>query len=181
MRTQNGRSQVAVDLNSTKSYKATKSGDVLPRVCIGDGCLAEPAPGNDFCFRCIRSKNRPVRDYHAKIENNAERLARRLAARLRPRLYAVAFDQNVKFGITTDVRSRLSQLQTSTPIELKLLGHVGCDRQLERDVHVLCAAQAVRGEWFRREGTALEVERLIVADNVLAIYRMVGREPDWMR
>ena len=151
-----------------------------PPICAGDGCLESAAPGNTLCWRCIRSKSRSVRDYHAKAAKYAEKRAERLHAQMRPRLYAVALGSAVKFGITVNPKYRLSGLQVGVPDELILIGHIGCDRQLERDVHDLCVPWHLRGEWFRREGTALTIETLIADNKALEVYRLVGRRPGWL-
>lgn len=152
-----------------------------PAICAGEGCLADAAPGNVFCWRCIRKRSRPVKDYQAKVERYAESRASKMQARMRPRLYAVAVGSAVKFGITVNVQDRMSGLQTALPQQLVLIGHVGCDRQLERDVHQVCAEQSIRGEWFRREGVVLFVEQCIAENNVIELYRKVGRMPDWLK
>ena len=151
-----------------------------PPICAGDGCLGDAAPGNIFCWSCIRSKSRSVRDYQKKAEKHAEARAARLHAQMRPRLYAAALGGSVKFGISVSPKSRMSSLQTGVPNQLVLIGHIGCDRQLERDVHLLCAPCHIRGEWFRRDGIALAVETLIADNNALEIYRLVGRMPGWL-
>jgi len=168
------RSEVELTSNQAADYLALA-------ICAGDGCLGEAAPGGMFCYRCIRSKAKPVRDYKAKVEENTEAMLLLRQARLRPRLYAVASGQAVKFGITTNIKSRASDLQVAHPEPLVWIGHIGCDRQLERDVHALCSAERMRGEWFRREGTALVVEHYIAKKDSLAVYRLVGRLPEWMR
>lgn len=164
-------------------YKADKFEEVrldyVPPICAGENCTADAAPGNVFCWRCIRRRSRPVKDYQEKIRKSADAQAARFQARMRPRLYAVALGAAVKFGISVDARRRLHGLQTGLPDELTLIGHVGCDRRLEKDVHKLCEAHHIRGEWFRREGMALTVEHCIAENNVLEIYRLVGRMPNW--
>lgn len=153
----------------------------LPPICAGDGCLRDAAPGNTFCWQCIRSKTRAVRDYQAKVQKHAAARIARAQAKIRPRLYALTLGPTVKFGISVDVRSRVGGLQTSLPYKLTLVGHVGCDRQLEKDVHALCSGCHIRGEWFHRIGVALQIERHIEAGDVAAIYKMIGRFPDWLK
>lgn len=59
----------------------------------------------------------------------------------------------VKIGFTTDrtVESRLAQLQTRSHEKLFVLGVVEAGPAVERAIHNVLSAHAVRGEWFERE------------------------------
>lgn len=54
----------------------------------------------------------------------------------------------IKIGVTTDIKNRLSQLQTGNPENLRLLAlHLG-DRHLEKALHRYFAPHQVKSEWF---------------------------------
>lgn len=55
-----------------------------------------------------------------------------------------------KVGVANDVESRLAQLQTGNPLEMKILGAYGFDNAEipERAIHQAWKKQHVRGEWF---------------------------------
>lgn len=55
----------------------------------------------------------------------------------------------IKIGCARDVRARLSQLQTSSPYDLWLIGYVPGGEKLERELHKKYAHLHLRGEWFR--------------------------------
>ena len=54
----------------------------------------------------------------------------------------------VKIGLATNVRERLSQLQTGSPCELELLAAIPGGEAEERALHWLFGHLHVRGEWF---------------------------------
>ena len=54
----------------------------------------------------------------------------------------------VKIGLATNVRERLSQLQTGSPCELELLATIPGGENEERALHWLFGHLHVRGEWF---------------------------------
>jgi len=56
----------------------------------------------------------------------------------------------VKIGKSRDPVSRINNLQTSSPTELRTLFILEGDR--EREMHTLFAEYRIRGEWFRVEG-----------------------------
>jgi hypothetical protein len=62
---------------------------------------------------------------------------------------AIGLDM-IKIGIAADVGLRLSNLQTSSPVPLKLLGTMPGGKEMEGILHGMLAGQRVRGEWFRR-------------------------------
>lgn len=55
----------------------------------------------------------------------------------------------VKIGFSTDPKSRMASLQTSTPSKLELLATIEGDMQTERQLHQRFAEYRVSGEWFR--------------------------------
>lgn len=55
----------------------------------------------------------------------------------------------VKVGIATDLRSRLSAIQTGSPLRLRLrAAWAGCTSDMEGEVHRLVEDHWVHGEWF---------------------------------
>lgn len=65
-------------------------------------------------------------------------------------IYAIRCEDYVKFGITTsDINSRLSSLQVSSPYPLHLVCLVSGDRFLEKRIHEYLAPENQSGEWFR--------------------------------
>ena len=63
----------------------------------------------------------------------------------------------VKFGVARDPRSRLSTLQTGSPVELKLLASAPVHESNEKLIHRYLRGQRERGEWFRPDEKTLEV------------------------
>lgn len=96
---------------------------------------------------------------------------------IRQKIYAICDESFVKFGVSKTPKGRMRDLQVSTPHALTLLGYVPGDEQLENFIHVYCSDEHVRGEWFRREGKASEIEAIIVARQPLELYRLVGYTP----
>ena len=64
----------------------------------------------------------------------------------------------VKIGITADLPTRLSQLQTSCPFDLEILSfeNVFNPRKEEKRLHRLYKKYKVRGEWFKLPEWALK-------------------------
>lgn len=65
-------------------------------------------------------------------------------------LYLIKCQQFYKIGIANDVQSRLAQLSTGNPHELKVLAFYGYENAelVERVIHQKFANKRVRGEWF---------------------------------
>jgi hypothetical protein len=62
-----------------------------------------------------------------------------------------ASDGPIKIGRASQVRRRVSQLQTGNSTSLQLLGWVNgeSDPKLERELHLIYAESRFRGEWFQ--------------------------------
>jgi Meiotically Up-regulated Gene 113 (MUG113) protein len=74
-------------------------------------------------------------------------------------LYVIGFGQYVKIGITTNLDSRLAQLQIPEELSEYALFVNGWRRE-ELELHRRFAAYRVRGEWFKKEGELAEwIER----------------------
>lgn len=67
------------------------------------------------------------------------------------RVYCILnFDRGaVKIGVTRNVRRRFQQLQTASPDQLYLHGHIRGGREKEREIHQRYARARTAGEWFR--------------------------------
>jgi DNA-binding XRE family transcriptional regulator len=57
-------------------------------------------------------------------------------------------DKYLKIGHTNDINNRLSQLQVSTPIKLKLIHLIKGGVNLEKELHQKFQDLRVNGEWF---------------------------------
>lgn len=71
-------------------------------------------------------------------------------------IYAIeAYSGQVKIGIASDPRQRLSGLQTGSPVELTLLaaGAAAEPKETEKELHQRYADNRIRGEWFRLKNT----------------------------
>jgi hypothetical protein len=75
-----------------------------------------------------------------------------------PEVYFIQSDAGpIKIGHSdVGARSRLSQLQTSSPIGLKLLKVLPGTIKLERELHRKFAQYRLRGEWFQPSPELLE-------------------------
>jgi hypothetical protein len=65
-------------------------------------------------------------------------------------LYLIKCQQFYKIGVANDVESRLAQLSTGNPFELKVLAVYGFDNAepIERALHQKFSSKRERGEWF---------------------------------
>lgn len=65
-------------------------------------------------------------------------------------VYFIRFgsDGPIKIGYATDTVSRLHSLQTGSPVQLHLIGHVVGTIKDERKLHARFAHLRIRGEWF---------------------------------
>jgi Meiotically up-regulated gene 113 len=62
----------------------------------------------------------------------------------------------IKIGFSTDPNSRRSQLQTSTPYELRVVLAIPGTMETEKKLHKRFQHLRVRGEWFRKDPELLE-------------------------
>ena len=65
-------------------------------------------------------------------------------------------DQFLKVGYTNNIKNRLSQLQCSSPIKLKLLHLIDGDTSLESDIHNMFKHIGTSGEWFKYDESILD-------------------------
>jgi DNA-binding XRE family transcriptional regulator len=64
-------------------------------------------------------------------------------------LYFIQQDQFIKIGYTRDIKSRLSSLQVSSPIKLKVLALMDGTISDEEKMHKMFKHLSVNGEWFQ--------------------------------
>jgi hypothetical protein len=118
-------------------------------ICGAPTCTNPPAPGQQFCFSCIRQWSRKA--LRKPNETGAK-------------LYAISGAELVKFGITErSVRERLVVLQSGSPVKLILLGFIECAAHWERSVHQCLREAHSHGEWFRRTEQVAQVVKWIEA------------------
>jgi hypothetical protein len=152
----------------------------LPSICEAAGCLQDAAPGNRFCWKHIRSRVIAIKTQAERQKHSVVDMVARKQRMMRSKVYAVACGDAVKFGVAVDPKSRFSGLQTGSPFRLELLGAIGCERRIEKDIHAYCADHHLRGEWYRREGRASDIVRLIVSEDVVRLYELVATRPSWI-
>lgn len=71
----------------------------------------------------------------------------------------------VKIGRARNIKQRISQLQTSLPYDLKLIGYIGTSNyiKLEKEIHKIHKNKKIKREWFDLK--LIEVENIIKAYN----------------
>ena len=67
-------------------------------------------------------------------------------------VYAIAAGDAIKLGWSSNPIRRREQLSTGSFIGHRLIGFVKATREQEQELHSLCSAHRIRGEWFRNEG-----------------------------
>lgn len=92
-------------------------------------------------------------------------------------LYAVEANQRVKLGISTNLEKRMSDMQTSSPIKLKILRILkGATRAKESYIHFLLLELRSHGEWFHAEQWLINLLECVsdVDDLTAGIEKEVG-------
>jgi len=93
-------------------------------------------------------------------------------------VYAVLANDQVpviKFGRTKRLARRLTELSREYPNELKLLGSVSGGNALEQMIHGSLDKHRLFGEWYRYEGWAKTVARLICMDRLDLLYKYLDK------
>lgn len=65
-------------------------------------------------------------------------------------IYIVGYSEFLKIGFTTNVRKRLSAIQSSLPIVLTTYCIFAGSLEQEQNLHIKFAEFKLRGEWFRQ-------------------------------
>ena len=81
---------------------------------------------------------------------------------------------NIKFGQALNVKSRLSSIQTGSPVRLKLYGTVYVPSDAEFAIHEHLARDRSHGEWFYPTVETMKLVALIAAGNGAELLRTVG-------
>lgn len=92
-------------------------------------------------------------------------------------VYVVKADDDppIKVGVATDMRARLSQLQTGNPRKLHVLHLLLGDTKLERHFHKELRRGQMTGEWFRGELVKPFVERARnLAGQMIEVHKETG-------
>lgn len=67
-------------------------------------------------------------------------------------VYAIKSGELIKLGWSSDPRRRLWEVRSEIGAEVDLLGYAPGTKHHEQELHEICAAQRVRGEWFTNGG-----------------------------
>jgi Putative antitoxin of bacterial toxin-antitoxin system, YdaS/YdaT/T5orf172 domain len=78
-------------------------------------------------------------------------------------VYAIESGDAVKIGWSANPLARMNGLKATHPGRLRLLGFVPASRRQERELHHLCEAQKIRGEWFRKDGAVIHFLSILPA------------------
>lgn len=70
-------------------------------------------------------------------------------------VYAIESGDAVKIGFAKDPVRRLSELNVGAPGTHRLIGFARGGKHHEAEIHEICQAHRIRGEWFRKEGYVL--------------------------
>ena len=115
-------------------------------------------------------------DKHYKVKYSAVRPMSRVYAIWAPDICPPL----VKFGFSCRPRERLSDCRSSSPVPLKLLGHVPGARKLEYAIHKYLSEYRSHGEWFEYSGDAKYLAELITDGRLSAILAIVfGEKPSF--
>lgn len=92
----------------------------------------------------------------AHLRSAVDELETAIAERDGSSVYFAASGGQIKIGWSRRVSMRLAQLQTGSPIPIKLLGTVAGGRALERRLHERFAHLRTAGEWFQDDPELLD-------------------------
>ena len=67
-------------------------------------------------------------------------------------IYFISQREFIKIGFSDDVDQRIKELQTASPLELKLVGTMPGAFQTECELHKIFESYRKNGEWFRYTG-----------------------------
>jgi len=72
-------------------------------------------------------------------------------------VYFISDGDSIKIGFSAIPLSRLADLQSSSPRELKMLGHFPGTMANEQDLHIRFREFHLRGEWFKSDPHILDL------------------------
>lgn len=87
--------------------------------------------------------------------------------------YAIRGDQKVKIGVSRFPEERFYGLRTGVGEALTLSGFVRAPRDLEAMILHRLAPDRLRGEWFRDTEQVRAFERLIAAEDIDGLWRLI--------
>jgi hypothetical protein len=124
--------------------------------CATPGCDAYPGIGFSYC-----KTHRQVQPKQSEAVSPSLAKRNRLVMADERYVYAIDGGAAVKFGKALDVGHRLRALQTSSPVDLVLLGSVRGPKTLETRVLNWAAPFRLRGEWFIKSPAVLRLVEAI--------------------
>lgn len=81
-------------------------------------------------------------------------------------------EEKIKIGVSRSVKSRMKQLQTGSPVELKLIRKIKVGEKItEQYFHNKFRKHRVHGEWFERKG---KLDRFLRTKNDQSALKMIG-------
>jgi hypothetical protein len=91
-------------------------------------------------------------------------------------LYAIEAPDasRIKFGITSNIDKRFRQLCGSSPVKLRLMGHMWMPVNAEAYTFEHLKADRVHGEWFLRTEAVISVATLIAGKRDIELAEMIG-------
>lgn len=92
---------------------------------------------------------------------------------LKTYVYAIRGDQKVKIGVSRFPEERFYGLRTGVGEALTLSGFVRAPRDLEAMILHRLAPDRLRGEWFRDTEQVRAFERLIAAEDIDGLWRLI--------
>lgn len=88
--------------------------------------------------------------------------------------------KRIKFGITGNIKKRFAQIRNTSPIEVKLLGHMRMPPDAEQYIFQFLKDDRSHGEWFFRTESVRSIAALIAANmgvHLAEAIGMAGRVP----
>lgn len=135
--------------------------DALPSLCSGKGCLKDCEPGKAYCRSCSDT----IKAQHFKKERVVWHKPS-IGGNFGPCwlwIYFVEIQDGtgaIKIGFASNLKSRVSQLQTSSPYDLKIRAAFVGKEATEKFLHQKFEDLHLRGEWFSKSD---RIDRVIDA------------------
>jgi len=130
----------------------------LPSLCSGKKCLADTEAGSAYCKPCgDRIKGKHIRKETMMTHRSP------VLGSLEPGwlwIYFIRATEGVKaikIGYARNVKARLAGLQTSSPVELKLVAAFVAKDLTESFLHEKFGDSRIRGEWFKETESLMKM------------------------